>query len=688
MTSSDRGQDLELSKHEDPSMSRPRAATTSSKASASQPKSSPDRPQKHSRARSELPSLSSRNGTKSSSELVKGSSSKDGQRRSAQTSSTSSVGRSSVGTQLSRGSGSRYLQSHLSMSSVGVEDESSSQSEADEPDPQECPTNPAHMISVLRPATADTTDTRDSQAHRTFLNMEEESEDESNDEDTPSPSSDIEKHKTPGPDAGSTLGSLVDRLLSLPTTKQEANFLPIFLCLYRKFATPKKVLTTIVERFEEIEKSKTVPTPSNERLRSGREFTKVGEQLRYLQVLAQWTAEYPGDFADPRTKGILIPFVGELEKSRTFAAAAKEINNHLAVAAQDDDASWAYRDDEEPESTGDESGAHHSDGTVPSVFDDSSFDEFGADSNYSSVDNLTNTSPHYSGAPSNSSITTKTGNTSNQSLVAATPVEDMRREARTLVPVPRFRLSKIQWHQFMDTPDDDFAKELTRIDWAMYCSIRPRDFVRHVSVKNTTHAHSKILEDVNRMINHFNHLSIFVEGMILLRDKPKHRAKALEKFMSIAWKLRQQNNYNALASVLSAVNGTAVYRLALTKALVPEDVLKQFMRLIILMSTQRSHAAYRLAWENSPSERIPYLALLRRDLIAAEDGNMTFIGPEGSLINWKKFEIMGQTIIGIQKSQERPFYFPHRNEEVMKLVLETKILEGDMVSRRWKPDPF
>jgi hypothetical protein len=231
----------------------------------------------------------------------------------------------------------------------------------------------------------------------------------------------------------------------------------------------------------------------------------------------------------------------------------------------------------------------------------------------------------------------------------------------------------------MDTPDEDFAKELTRIDWTMYSAIRPRDFIRHVSVKDTNQAPSKALEDVNRMINHFNHLSIFVEGIILLRDKPKHRAKALEKFMSIAWKLRQQNNYNSLASVLSAVNGTAVYRLAVTKALVPENVLKEFMRLIILMSTQKSHAAYRLAWENSFSERIPYLALLRRDLIAAEDGNMSFIGPEGSLINWKKFEIMGQIIIGIQKSQDRPFYFPVKNEDVMKLVLETKILEGDMV---------
>ena len=685
MPFSDCDQDLDSSKYENPTTPRPRAATTSSKASASQPKSSPDRSQKHSRTQSELPASSSRNGIKSGGESMKGSSRNHGQRSSTQTSSTSSGGRSSVSTQLSCRSGSRQLQSHLSMSSIGAhEDKSSSQSEADEPQSQECPTS-AHMTSILRPGTACTANTTDSQAHRTFLNMEEESEDEPNDEDTPPPSPDVGKLRitgSSGSDVGSTFDSLVDRLLSLPTNKHEANFLPIFLCLYRKFASPKKLLTGIIERFEELESSKTIPIPSNERLRCGREFTKLGEQLRFLQVLAQWTAEYPGDFAGSWTKAKLTSFLTELEKNRSFAAAAKEINNHLAVAAQDDDASWAYCDDEEPQSIKDDSVGLRPESTLYSAFDDTSVDDFILDSNHSSLDNLANSSPGYSRAPSNTPSITKTGNTSNQSLAALTPIEDMRKEARSLTPIPRIRLSKIQWHQFMDTPEEEFAKELTRIDWTMYSAIRPRDFVRHVSVKDTNQAHTRVLEDVNRMINHFNHLSIFVEGMILLRDKPKHRAKALEKFMSIAWKLRQQNNYNSLASVLSAVNGTAVYRLALTKALVPESVLKEFMRLIILMSTQKSHAAYRLAWENSSSERIPYLALLRRDLIAAEHGNMTFVGPEGSLINWKKFEIMGQIILGIQKSQERHFYFPHKNEEVMRLVLETKILEGDMVSQR------
>jgi hypothetical protein len=36
------------------------------------------------------------------------------------------------------------------------------------------------------------------------------------------------------------------------------------------------------------------------------------------------------------------------------------------------------------------------------------------------------------------------------------------------------------------------------------------------------------------MIKQFNHIAFFVASMILLRDKPKHRARCLEKFMSIA----------------------------------------------------------------------------------------------------------------------------------------------------------
>jgi len=101
------------------------------------------------------------------------------------------------------------------------------------------------------------------------------------------------------------------------------------------------------------------------------------------------------------------------------------------------------------------------------------------------------------------------------------------------------------------------------------------------------------------------------------------------------------------------------------------------MRLEILMGTQKSHFAYRLAWENTSSERIPFLPLHRRDLVSAEQGNKTFIGDR---INWKKFEVMGEVIVGIQKSQGTPYPIIPRNEDIQRLILESRIIKDDDVS--------
>ena len=140
-----------------------------------------------------------------------------------------------------------------------------------------------------------------------------------------------------------------------------------------------------------------------------------------------------------------------------------------------------------------------------------------------------------SGTLSNSSsLAARSDSTLTYSATMHAAYEDAQRKARQLSLTPKFLLSKIQWRLFMDIPDDDFARELTRIDWIMFTSFRPRDLVRHVSISGKDKDKIKSLENVNRMIKEFNHLAFFVASMILLRDKPKHRAKALEKFMGVA----------------------------------------------------------------------------------------------------------------------------------------------------------
>lgn len=110
------------------------------------------------------------------------------------------------------------------------------------------------------------------------------------------------------------------------------------------------------------------------------------------------------------------------------------------------------------------------------------------------------------------------------------------------------------------------------------------------------------------------------------------------------------------------------------------QVQKDFMRLVILMGTQKSHFAYRLAWDNSFSERIPFLPLHRRDLVSAEEGNKTFVGENKSRINWKKFEVMGEVVLGIQRSQKTPYSHMQRHEDIQRLILDIKLAGDEEVS--------
>ncbi|WEW58330.1 hypothetical protein PRK78_003798 [Emydomyces testavorans] len=497
-----------------------------------------------------------------------------------------------------------------------------------------------------------------SDAFNSFLDMEEEMEDSSHQSANASNPGTL-KGKTE--ERGFTFDELVDRLLSMPLTKQDAKFPAVFLCLYRKFATPEQLFSAIIRRFEQIESSE-VP-----RLR------RRADQLAILNVLAQWVAEYPGDFAGAKARKCLTDFIACSESHMVFAFAAKEMSSSLEKFVEDDDIGWAFKDEQDESENVETFLECTSVPNSPAISIAQNTDETieiltALDLNEENIDH----SSQYS--DSVTSTLNRSGSISSQSFKTLLTTESAQREAQRLEIIPRYTLSKSQWRIFMEIPDEEFAREVTRIDWIMYSSFRPRELIRHVSTSSANKEKpSSHLENVSRMIKEFNHLAYFAASMVLLRDKARHRAQALEKFVNISWKLRQMHNYNSLGAIIAGLNGTPVYRLTHTRELVSTNIQKQFMSLVILMGTQKSHFAYRLAWENTFGERIPFLPLHLRDLVSAEVGNKTFIGDR---INWRKFEIMGDTIFGIQQSQKSPFPTFHANDIVRRLLLEAKF-EGD-----------
>jgi hypothetical protein len=466
--------------------------------------------------------------------------------------------------------------------------------------------------------------------------------------------------------AGVTFDELVDRLLGQNMSRADNNFSDIFLCLYRKFAAPGELFGAIVARLDRIAEDMSIHY-----------LTRTSTQLRIITVVAKWVTTYPGDFASPSTSAKLDAFINTLSSEPVFAAAAQEMRTQLQSRVfEDDDTGWARTDADVEVETGntiesapaspirrrtdprdlieEEVGGMHIEDEGDEEIERK---ESRADSNLS-------------GRP----------DSSHESISASFhTVEDYEKEAATMVPKGNLPLTKFRYHIFMDTSDDDFADEMTRIDWVMFSSIRLRDLVRHVSLPLEQKEKCKSLANVNRMINHFNHVAKWVANMILIRDKPKHRALMLEKFMTIALKLRQLNNYNGLAAVLAGINGSAIHRLAQTRALVPAEVQKRFARLVILMGTQKSHFAYRLAWENSSLPRIPFIPLHRRDLVSAEEGSRTFVGAKGERINWKKFEVLSEVILPIMKSQVVPYPNLSKHDIARELILDCRMPVDDEV---------
>ncbi|KAI0198715.1 RAP guanine nucleotide exchange factor 4 [Astrocystis sublimbata] len=438
---------------------------------------------------------------------------------------------------------------------------------------------------------------------------------------------------------GLTFNELVDRLLAPKLSKADQNFGGLFLCLYRKFATPGELFAGILTRLEVLKDDKSIHY-----------LTKTTTQLRMIEVAARWVATYPNDFARPTVKRKLEEFITHLSAEPIFSAAALQMRTTIEEnVLEDDDTGWVKSEVEDFEA-------------------DSEFSTNASDL-HDSLSSLGIGVPICHRPSASSQASSMAPNTKTHSFQFHV-YEDYEREAATMTPSYTLPLTKFRYHIFMDMANDDIADEMTRIDWVMFSSIRIRDLVRHVSLSAEQKEKCKAMRNVNRMISHFNHIATWVSNMVLMRDKAKHRAQMLEKFMHIALKLRQLNNYNGLAAVLAGINGTSILRLSQTRALVPAEVQKRFARLVLLMGTQKGYFAYRLAWENSPLPRIPFIPLHRKDLVSAEEGSITFVGPQGDRLNWKKFEVLGEVILPIMRSQTTPYPNLSRHDEARELILD------------------
>ncbi|XP_038600397.1 ras guanyl-releasing protein 3 isoform X1 [Tachyglossus aculeatus] len=127
------------------------------------------------------------------------------------------------------------------------------------------------------------------------------------------------------------------------------------------------------------------------------------------------------------------------------------------------------------------------------------------------------------------------------------------------------------------------------------------------------------LEDnptLERSIALFNGISKWVQLMVLSKPTPHQRAEVITKFINVAQKLLQLQNFNTLMAVVGGLSHSSISRLKETHSHLSSDVTKDWNEMTELVSSNGNYCNYRKAFGDCIGFKMPILGVHLKDLIA------------------------------------------------------------------------
>ncbi|XP_075392772.1 RAS guanyl-releasing protein 4 [Tenrec ecaudatus] len=116
-----------------------------------------------------------------------------------------------------------------------------------------------------------------------------------------------------------------------------------------------------------------------------------------------------------------------------------------------------------------------------------------------------------------------------------------------------------------------------------------------------------------------NSVSRWVQVMVLSRPGPAQRAQVLDKFIHVAQRLHQLQNFNTLMAVTGGLCHSAISRLKDSHAHLSPDSTKVLLELTELLAAHNNYARYRRAWAHCTGFRLPVLGVHLKDLVSLHE---------------------------------------------------------------------
>ncbi|XP_065797259.1 RAS guanyl-releasing protein 1 isoform X2 [Muntiacus reevesi] len=158
---------------------------------------------------------------------------------------------------------------------------------------------------------------------------------------------------------------------------------------------------------------------------------------------------------------------------------------------------------------------------------------------------------------------------------------------------------------------EELSEHLTYLEFKSFRRISFSDYQNYL-------VNSCVKENptMERSIALCNGISQWVQLMVLSRPTPQLRAEVFIKFIQVAQKLHQLQNFNTLMAVIGGLCHSSISRLKETSSHVPHEINKVLGEMTELLSSCRNYDNYRRAYGECTDFKIPILGVHLKDLIS------------------------------------------------------------------------
>ncbi|KAL6076842.1 hypothetical protein QOT17_002542 [Balamuthia mandrillaris] len=224
---------------------------------------------------------------------------------------------------------------------------------------------------------------------------------------------------------------------------------------------------------------------------------------------------------------------------------------------------------------------------------------------------------------------------------------------------------------FLDMSCIAVAREMTMLEFDLFSKIHIREFLNQTWQKRDKHLTAP---NISAYITRFNEVSYWVVTEILMTSGVKEQMSVIKKFIQLAHRFLQLNNFNSLMQVLSALNNSSIQRLKAAWEILPEKEKTSFAEMEELMVNQQNFSAYYAEFKKRPFPKIPYFALFLRDCTFIMEGNKPYT--KNGMINFEFMSMISDRLKIVTECQSRPFDLP-RLKDVQNFLSNIQYIDDE-----------